>query len=104
MEKLAASAYCLRGLASVHQWTRESNDEALRLFYRAIELDPGFASAYGLAAMCFHWRKLSGWFSDPAAETAEAERLGRRAVELGPDDAIALSVGGYALVFIAHDL
>jgi len=38
------------------------------------------------------------------AEVAEAERLGRRAVELGPDDAVALSGGGYALVFVAHDL
>jgi tetratricopeptide (TPR) repeat protein len=94
----------LRALASLHQWTREPNDEALQLFYRAIELDPAFASAYGLAAMCFHWRKVNGWIIDPAREIAEAERLGRRAVELGPGDAVALSGGGYALVFVAHDL
>ena len=103
-ENLDAYDYFLRALASLHEWTRESNDEALRLFYRAIELDPGFASAYGLAAMCFHWRKVNGWIVDSAREIAEAERLGRRAVELGPDDAVALSGGGYALVFVAHDL
>jgi len=103
-ENLDAYDYFLRALASLHEWTRESNDEALRLFYRAIEFDPGFASAYGLAAMCFHWRKVNGWIVDPAREIAEAERLGRRAVELGPDDAVALSGGGYALVFVAHDL
>ena len=103
-ENLDAYDYYLRALASLHEWTRESNDEALRLFYRAIELDPGFASAYGLAAMCFHWRKVNGWIVDPAREIAEAEGLGRRAVELGPDDAVALSGGGYALVFVAHDL
>ena len=103
-ENLDAYDYYLRALASLHEWTRESNDEALRLFYRAIELDPGFASAYGLAAMCFHWRKVNGWIVDPAKEIAEAEGLGRRAVELGPDDAVALSGGGYALVFVAHDL
>lgn len=103
-ENLDAYDYFLRALASLHEWTRKSNDEALRLFYRAIELDPGFASAYGLAAMCFVWRKVNGWIVDPAQEVAEAERLGRRAVELGPDDAVALSGGGYALVFVAHDL
>ena len=103
-ENLDAYDYYLRALASLHEWTNESNVEALRLFYHAIELDPGFASAYGLAAMCFTWRKVNGWITDPAQEVAEAERLGRRAVELGPDDAVALSGGGYALVFVAHDL
>jgi adenylate cyclase len=79
-------------------------DEALRQFYRSIELDPSFASAYGMASWCFVWRKVNGWMNDRVNEVAESERLARRAVELGPDDAIALSGGGYALVFVAHDL
>jgi TolB-like protein/class 3 adenylate cyclase len=103
-ENLDAYDYFLRGMAGIHQWTKDSNDEALRLFYRSIELDPGFASAYGMASWCFVWRKVNGWMNDRANEVAEAERLARRAVELGPDDAIALSGGGYALVFVAHDL
>ncbi|WP_369722421.1 adenylate/guanylate cyclase domain-containing protein [Bradyrhizobium sp. LLZ17] len=103
-ENLDAYDYYLRGLASLHEWTRDSNTEALRLFFRANELDPSFASAYGLAAMCYVWRKVNGWIVDPTQEVAEAERLGRLAVEFGPDDAVALSGGGYALVFVAHDL
>lgn len=103
-ENLDAYDYFLRGMAGIHQWTKESYDEALRLFYRSIELDPGFASAYGMASWCFVWRKVNGWMKDRVNEVAEAERLARRAVELGPDDAIALSGGGYALVFVAHDL
>jgi TolB-like protein/class 3 adenylate cyclase/tetratricopeptide (TPR) repeat protein len=102
-ESLDAYDFYLRGLASLHQWTRGSNDEALRLFYRAIELDPGFASAYGMAAWSFLWRKMNGWISS-REEIAEVERLARRAVELGSDDAVALSGGGYALVFVVHDL
>ena len=39
-ESLDAYDYFLRGMASVHLGTRQDNDEALRLFYRAIELDP----------------------------------------------------------------
>jgi TolB-like protein len=103
-ESLDAYDYFLRGLASVHQWTRTANDEALRLFYKAIELDPGFASAYGMAAWCYIWRKLNGWVIDSTQETSEGARLARRAVELGKDDAVALSRGGHALVWFARDL
>jgi len=102
-ESLDAYDCYLRGLASLHQWTRESSDDALRYFYRSIELDPGFAAAYGMAAWCFVWRKVNGWF-DRTKDVAEAERLARRAVELGPDDAVALSGGGYTLIFVVHDL
>jgi hypothetical protein len=52
-ENLDAYDYFLRGMAKVYQWTREANDEALRLFYRAIELDADFASAYGQATWCY---------------------------------------------------
>ena len=41
-ENLDAYDYYLRGMAGLHQWTREGNDEALSHFYRAIELDPEF--------------------------------------------------------------
>ncbi len=91
-------------MANLHQLTKESNDEALRLFHRAIELDAGFASAYGMAAWCFVQRKGNGWMGNRAQEVAEAARLARRAVELGADDATALSGAGYALVFVVHDL
>jgi len=88
----------LRGIACVHQWTREANSEASSHFYRAIELDPNFASAYGMAARCYVQRTSGGWVTDRAQESAEAERLARRAVELGKDDAVALATAGFALV------
>jgi adenylate cyclase len=52
-ESLDAYDYFLRGMANIHHWTRASNDEALRLFYKAIELDSEFGSAYGMAAWCY---------------------------------------------------
>jgi adenylate cyclase len=90
-DSLDAYDYYLRGMASLHQWTKESSEEALRLFYHSIELDPGFASAYGMAAWSFVWRKVNGWMIDRISEVREAERLARRAVELGADDAGWLS-------------
>jgi TolB-like protein/Flp pilus assembly protein TadD len=103
-ESLDAYDYYLRGMANFHQGTREAINESLPSFYRAIELDPGFASAYGIAAWCYFWRKLNGWMTDPAHEAAEAERLARQAVALGKDDAVALTKGGHALGHFGGDL
>src|SRR5882757_1858781 len=61
-ESLDAYALHLRGLASYYQFgSRQANDEALRLFNSAIEIDPDFASAYALAALCCVWAKINGW-------------------------------------------
>jgi adenylate cyclase len=103
-ESLDAYDYFLRGMANIHHWTRASNDEALRLFYKAIELDSEFGSAYGMAAWCYIWRKLNGWVIDRAQETTEGARLARRAVELGKNDPVALSRGGHALAWFVRDL
>ncbi|WP_249135502.1 adenylate/guanylate cyclase domain-containing protein [Bradyrhizobium sp. AUGA SZCCT0222] len=104
-ESLDAYALYLRGLAKVYQFgNRQANEEAVRLFNNAIELDPDFAAAYGRAALCYVIAIYSGWFSDTANEIAEVQRLAQRAVELGKDDAIALAAGGYALVYVVRDL
>jgi len=103
-ESLDSYDYFLRGMASVYQWTCDDIGEALKLFYRAIALDPNFATAYGMAAWCYLWRSANGWTTDQAQETAETVRLARRVTELGKDDAIALSTGGLALAYVTGDL
>jgi TolB-like protein len=103
-ENLDAYDYYLRGMASFYQLTKEANSEALRLFEKAIEIDPNFASAYGMAAWCYTFRKSHRWMTDQPSEIAETARLARRAVELGKDDALALSSGGFALAYVADDL
>ena len=82
---------------------RQANDEALRLFNSAIELDPDFASAHGMAAWCYFWRMANAWMTDRGQEIAEATRLASRAAELGKDDAVALSFGGLTLGYFARD-
>ncbi|HWD32234.1 MAG TPA: winged helix-turn-helix domain-containing protein [Pseudomonas sp.] len=94
----------LRGTAKLHHGTREAIEQALLWFYQAIELDPEYASAYGMAAWCHFWRKINGWMSERPREIAEGVRLARLAVELGRDDAVALTRGGHALAHLAGDL
>jgi TolB-like protein len=103
-ERLDAYDCYLRGLASFHRATREASNEALRMFRRAIELDHDFAAAHGQAAFCIGRRKANRWMEDWAKEVSEAARLARRAVELGKEDAVALSTGGWALAYVVGDL
>jgi tetratricopeptide (TPR) repeat protein len=103
-ESLDAYDLFLRGQANVYKWTREGNGEALRLFYRAIELDPDFSVAYAYAADCFTRRKTFGRVVDREQEVAEARRLARCALQSGKDDATALAFAGYALAFVASEL
>jgi tetratricopeptide (TPR) repeat protein len=103
-ERLDAYDYYLRGKANLYRWTNEGVSEALRLFYKAIELDPEFASAYGAAAWCYFWRMQHGWMTDRAHEVVEATRLAGTAVTLANDDAVALSLGGLALGHAAGEV
>jgi TolB-like protein len=103
-ESLDAYDYYLRGMANIHRGTNEAVAEALPLFYKAIDLDPEFASAYAMAAWCQFWRKFNGPMADRAPATDDGMRLARRAVELGEDDAVALARAGHALAHLAGDL
>jgi TolB-like protein len=102
-ESLDAYDYYLRAMANLHFGTREAVEEALRLLDKAMELDSEYAPAYAMAAWCHVWRKVNGWMSDRAREMAEGARLARRAVELGKDDAVALTRAGHALAHLAGD-
>jgi adenylate cyclase len=103
-ESLDAYDYYLRGLALVDRIDPEANDEALRFFNKALGRDPNFALAYARAAHCYNVRKVNGWMVERTQEVAEAARLARRAIELGGDDATALTYGGVVLGYVVGDL
>jgi TolB-like protein len=103
-ENLDAYDYYLRGMADFHQGTRQAIDEALPLFQKAIELDPDFASAYAMAAWCHFWRKVNGWMSDRVHEINKGIYMAERAIQLGRDDAVALTRGGHAIANLTGDL
>ena len=90
-------------MAAFRQFSKPSNEEALALFSRAIELDPDFASAYGMGRGRYAVQGF-GWVTDCEREIAEAERLARRAAYLGREDAVALGNAGFALVVVVGDL
>lgn len=97
---LDAYDYFLRGSAGFFEATAPSIDEALPYFYRAIELDPDFATAYAYAANCFVLRRVVRSTTSSILDVNEAERLARRAVELGPANDIVLALAGNTQTYL----
>ena len=103
-ESLDAYEYFLRGMAGLHRWSREGNDLALAHFYRATEIDPNYAAAHGLAARTYAQRNAGGWVTSRSYAVAEAEKMARRALDLGHDDAVALCSAGFGLADLVGDI
>ena len=94
----------MAGEVTASEVTQAQYEEALRLFYRAIELDPSYATAFAWAAQCYAVRKVNGWMANSEREMAEACRLARPAIDLGHDDAVALCLAGWTIGYIGRDL
>jgi adenylate cyclase len=103
VENLDAYDCFLRGMANMYELTRKSCEEAIRLFYRAIELDPDFATPYGTAARCYSHLRGQGWSGDRDWEEGEVRRLASRVSTIGHDDALALCSAGYALARVCRE-
>ena len=103
VESLDAYDCFLRGLSCLNVVTKDAEDAARALFYRAIELDPNFASPYGLVARSYSMRKAQDWTTDQHGEEREVRRLAARILAAGQDDALALCWAGHALVFVCRE-
>ena len=103
VESLDAYDCFLRGIAGVNSFDRIATEEALKLFYRAIEMDPSFPTPYGLAARAYMHKKVQGWTDDADWEEAETRRLALRVAAIGQDDALALSWAGPALAYVCRE-
>jgi DNA-binding winged helix-turn-helix (wHTH) protein/tetratricopeptide (TPR) repeat protein len=103
LRSLDARDLCLRGMASLHRWDRAGIDDALRLFQGAIQTDPEFAAAYGMAAYCYVQRQSNGWL-DVDQDRRVCASLAYRAAELGKEDANTLAHAAHGLGAVARDV
>jgi TolB-like protein/class 3 adenylate cyclase/Tfp pilus assembly protein PilF len=94
----------LRGMAAMYKWSPDGVAEALKYFYRAIEIDPEYGIAYAMAARCFNVRAVTSPLEFDADDVEEAERLCRLAADLGRNDAMALSMTGVTLGYAVRDV
>jgi len=102
-KNLTAYDLFLRALPP-HRDSLAQNEESLNLLYRAIELDPSFAAAYGLAAYCYYIQAMFGWLTPSDARAEEGLRVAYLAAEKGGDDAEALWMAGRTIATLAGDI
>jgi adenylate cyclase len=90
-ESLGAWEAYQRGLWHARNATAADNEQALQLFRRSIQLDPTFASPHAMLARHYGWGFASGSLLPVHEISKLAEQEARRALELDPNDAVALS-------------
>jgi TolB-like protein/Flp pilus assembly protein TadD len=90
-----AYEYYLRGRQLAHQVRRESYRGAIRMYERAVEIDPVYARAYAGIADCYAWLYMYYEATDETRRQADA--ASRRALELDPGSAEAHASRGFAL-------
>ena len=101
----SATAYdlYLRALLALRGSLAE-NEDSLRLLYKAIELDPSFGAAYGLAAYRYLFQAAFGWLEPSDPRMNEGLRLAHLAAKTGRNDPEALWMAGRAVQGLAGDL
>ncbi|MBN1571167.1 MAG: winged helix-turn-helix domain-containing protein [Acidobacteria bacterium] len=94
---LEAYDYYLRGRQFYYQLKIKSMEFALKLFSRAIELDPAYVRAFAAIADCYSFLFMHAGSQDIHRD--QADSMSRRALELDPDSAEAHASRG-----VAHSL
>jgi adenylate cyclase len=100
-DNLDAYDLVLRALPLVYPAMPDGAAKALPLLESALNMEPDYAHAHGFAAWCHEILFARGGLK-------EENRLGsirhaHAAIAHGRDDAIALSLGGFAMGLVAHD-
>jgi tetratricopeptide (TPR) repeat protein len=100
-DNLDAYDLLLRALPHVYPAMPEEAAKALPLLEKALAIEPNYALAHGFAA----WAHEILFFRGGAREQNRlgAVRHAHAAIAHGRDDAIALTLGGFAIGMVAHD-
>jgi TolB-like protein/Tfp pilus assembly protein PilF len=96
--KLDAYDYCLRARPHVLRRTRAGLDEAASLLRAATDIDPDYAQAWAMSALC-----AANWFFlghlDFQEVAPQAVWCARQAIGCDRDDAEVLAIAGYVLTW-----
>jgi len=95
---LNAFDYRLRGMWYYHRFTKEDNEQARRMFEKAIEIEPKFAGAYAGLGLTYYepWARL--WSQDPRS-LERAFELAKKAISLDDSLSVAYTLLGHVYLW-----
>jgi len=79
--------------------SRDTFEQAKKLFLRAIEVDPQFAKAYAALGFAYMFDYQNRWSEDPDKSLQRAREYAELAVEKDPKEALAHAVAAVAATF-----
>jgi TolB-like protein len=94
----------LRALRPNRSSTKAGSLEALDLLNRAIDLDPDFGPALGVAGYCHMIINTWGWSDDPESHRRQAIEMAHRALKAAGDDAYVLAYAAQVVATLDGDL
>jgi len=94
------SVLCAHALEN--EYTEESLAEAIRCSKQAMALDPSYAPAMAMAALCCAERRQQGLSTNPEEDTDEGLRHAIRALEISQYDPKVLWMGSFAVRFLVQ--
>jgi len=94
-----AHDYFIRGNALYTSISKEGNTLARDMFLKAIELDPGFASAYGAIALTYVDDYRRKWGDVPVRAVDQAFEYANKAIAIDKNAAVAYVVLAYCQLY-----
>ena len=98
-EVVEAYDYLLRGIKEAGQYTREGYAKAEYCFTTALELDPGYANAYGRCGLNAVYQWIGGWNNSFAETIERGIALAKQAIALDEQNAFAHAALCWALLW-----
>jgi adenylate cyclase len=102
-ENLTAYDFFLRAMQQYYRTNPEALADAIRLAYRALELDPSFGVVAAMAGSCHSLNVLMGFAVDPQFDRKEAVRLLRLSLSIDDGDPETLAWASLVSSFMVGD-
>lgn len=101
---LQAYTLYIGGITMLHRLSLRDFDSSRGLLSHLVYLCPRIAAPHAMLAKWHLLRAMQGWSSDPAEEGIRASECANRALDLEPDNALALAMHGILSAHFASDL
>lgn len=104
LPSLQSYSLLLGGIALMHRFSAQDFTRAKACLDALAERAPRHAEPHAWMARWHVFRAVQGWTNDATAERAQARDLCRRALDLDPDSALALTIAGSVETSLNRDI